>query len=83
MRVTIASGALAGVSYGIWAGLHAALGGSFGAALVALLLALAGGLGTYLVACRLLGVRELETLLSCAVALHDMLAAAGSTRRET
>ena len=48
----------------IWAGLHAALGGSFGAALVALLLALAGGLGTYLVACRLLGVRELETLLS-------------------
>ena len=54
----------AGVSYGIWTGLHHALGGSFGAALAALLLALAGGLGAYLVACRLLGVRELETLLS-------------------
>jgi putative peptidoglycan lipid II flippase len=62
--VTIASAALAGVAYGIWAGLDAALGGSFGAALVALLVALGGGLATYLVACRLLGVRELETLLS-------------------
>jgi putative peptidoglycan lipid II flippase len=62
--VTIASGALAGVSYGIWAGLDSVLGGSFGEALVALLVALAGGLGTYLVACRVLGVRELETLLS-------------------
>jgi putative peptidoglycan lipid II flippase len=62
--VTIASALLAGVSYGIWTGLHHLLGGSFGAALVALLLALAGGLGTYLVACRLLRVRELETLLS-------------------
>ena len=64
LLVTIASALLAGVSYGIWTGLHHALGGSFGAALAALLLALAGGLGAYLVACRLLGVRELETLLS-------------------
>jgi peptidoglycan biosynthesis protein MviN/MurJ (putative lipid II flippase) len=62
--VTIASALLAGVAYGIWAALDAALGGSFGEALLALLLALAGGLGTYLVACRVLGVRELETLLS-------------------
>ena len=64
LLVTIASALLAGVSYGIWTGLHHALGGSFGAALAALLLALVGGLGAYLVACRLLGVRELETLLS-------------------
>src|SRR5581483_7736792 len=63
-RVTIASAVLAGVSYGIWAGLHHVLGGSFGAALVALLVALGGGLGAYLAACRILGVRELETLLS-------------------
>jgi putative peptidoglycan lipid II flippase len=64
MLVTIASAALAGVSYGIWVGLHHALGGSFGAALVALLVALAAGLGTYAVSCRVLGVRELEALLS-------------------
>src|SRR5436190_10879482 len=64
LLVTIASALLAGVSYGIWTGLHHALGDSFGAALAALLLALAGGLGAYLAACRLLGVRELETLLS-------------------
>jgi putative peptidoglycan lipid II flippase len=62
--VSIASALLAGVSYGIWRGLDAALGGSFGAALIALLLALAGGLTSYLVACRLLGVHELDTLLS-------------------
>jgi putative peptidoglycan lipid II flippase len=62
--VTAGSAALAGVSYGIWAGLHGALGGSFGAALAALLVALAGGLCTYLVACRALGVRELEALLA-------------------
>jgi putative peptidoglycan lipid II flippase len=62
--VTVASAVLAGVSYGIWTGLHHAFGGSFGAALTSLLLALAGGLAAYLVACRLLGVRELETLLS-------------------
>jgi putative peptidoglycan lipid II flippase len=60
--VTVASLALAGVAYGVWAGLHEALGDSFGAALVALLAALAAGLGTYLVACRLLGVRELQAL---------------------
>jgi putative peptidoglycan lipid II flippase len=63
-RVTVASAALAGVAYGLWWLLHHALGHSFGAALVALLVALAGGLGTYAVSCRLLGVRELETLLS-------------------
>ena len=62
--VTIASAALAGVAYGIWAGLDSVLGGSFGEALVALLLALAGGLATYLVACRALGVRELDTILA-------------------
>jgi putative peptidoglycan lipid II flippase len=62
--VVVASLALAGVAYGVWAGLHDALGGSFAAALVALLAALAAGIGTYLVACRLLGVRELDALLS-------------------
>src|SRR5262245_54672703 len=46
--VTVASLALAGVAYGVWAGLHAALGGSFLAALVSLLAAISAGLGTYL-----------------------------------
>jgi putative peptidoglycan lipid II flippase len=62
--VTVASAILAGVAYGVWSLLDRALGGSFGAALVALLVALATGLGAYAVSCRLLGVRELETLLS-------------------
>ncbi|HEX7312042.1 MAG TPA: murein biosynthesis integral membrane protein MurJ [Gaiellaceae bacterium] len=62
--VTVASAILAGVAYGVWSLLDQALGGSFGAALVALLVALAAGLGAYAVSCRLLGVRELETLLS-------------------
>jgi putative peptidoglycan lipid II flippase len=64
VRVTSASAVLAGVAYGVWWLLHHWLGESFGAALVALLLALAAGLGTYVVCCRLLGVRELEALLS-------------------
>jgi putative peptidoglycan lipid II flippase len=64
VRVTAASAVLAGVAYGVWWFLHHALGGSFGAALVALLLALAAGLAAYAVSCRLLGVRELEALLS-------------------
>ena len=62
--VTVASAILAGVAYGVWSLLDQALGSSFGAALVALLVALAAGLGAYAVSCRLLGVRELETLLS-------------------
>jgi putative peptidoglycan lipid II flippase len=62
--VTIASAVLAGVTYGVWWLLDHALGDSFGAALVAVLVALAAGLGAYAVSCRLLGVRELETLLS-------------------
>jgi putative peptidoglycan lipid II flippase len=64
IRVTAASAALAGCAYGVWWLLDRALGDSFGAALIALLLALAAGLGTYAVSCRLLGVRELEALLS-------------------
>jgi putative peptidoglycan lipid II flippase len=64
VRVTAASAILAGVALGLWRALHAGLGHSFGAALVALLVALAAGLASYLVACRALGVRELETLLS-------------------
>ena len=64
VRVTAASAVLAGVTYGIWWALDRALGDSFSAALIAVLVALAAGLGAYAVSCRLLGVRELEALLS-------------------
>jgi putative peptidoglycan lipid II flippase len=63
-KVTAASAVLAGVSYLVWDRLDSALGRSFGAQLVSLSAALAAGLAAYLVSCRLLGVRELNALLS-------------------
>ena len=62
--VTAASAVLAAVSYGVWDVLDDALGRSFGAQLVSLGAAVLAGLGGYLISCRLLGVRELEALLS-------------------
>jgi putative peptidoglycan lipid II flippase len=62
--VTAAAAVLAVVSYGLWSVLDDALGRSFGAQLVSLATGLAAGLAAYLLSCRLLGVRELETLLS-------------------
>src|SRR5262249_38773916 len=59
-----ASAVLPGVSYGIWRGLDDVLGRSLGAQIVSLGLALVAGGAAYLGACRLLGVRELQTLLS-------------------
>jgi putative peptidoglycan lipid II flippase len=64
VRITAASAVLAGVCYGIWRPLDDALGRSFGAQCVSLGLALALGGAAYLVSCRLLGVRELQALLS-------------------
>jgi putative peptidoglycan lipid II flippase len=64
IRVTAASVVLAGVAYGVWWLLDRGLGDSFGAALVALLAALVAGLTAYGAFCRVLGVHELETLLS-------------------
>jgi putative peptidoglycan lipid II flippase len=64
VRITAASAVLAGVTYGLWWVLDRGLGDSFGAALVAVLAALAGGLLSYVGCCRLLGVRELDAVLS-------------------
>jgi putative peptidoglycan lipid II flippase len=64
VRIVAASAVLAGVSYEIWRGLEDALGHSLGAQIVSLGLALVAGGAAYLGACRLLGVRELQTLLS-------------------
>jgi putative peptidoglycan lipid II flippase len=62
--VAIASAALGGVAYGLWYVLDGALGRSFAGQLVSLGAALVVGGAVYLLACRLLGVREISTLLS-------------------
>jgi putative peptidoglycan lipid II flippase len=63
-RVLAASAVLAVVLYGVWWPLNHAFGDSFLAALAALLAALVAGAAAYIVSCRLLGVRELDALLS-------------------
>jgi putative peptidoglycan lipid II flippase len=62
--VTVASAVLAGVSYGVWWALDQALGRAAWAQIVSLGTALTAGGIAYLFSCRLLGVRELEALLS-------------------
>jgi putative peptidoglycan lipid II flippase len=62
-RVALVSAAVAGVAWGIWHPLDAALGRSFGAQVVSLGLALAAALAVYVLGCRMLRVRELDTLL--------------------
>ncbi|HUP32209.1 MAG TPA: murein biosynthesis integral membrane protein MurJ [Gaiellaceae bacterium] len=64
LLVTLASVALAAVSYGVWRVLDDALGRSFPGQLTSLGAALIVGGVVYLVACRALRVRELATLLS-------------------
>ena len=62
--VTLASALLAAAAYGAWRGLDEALGRSLGAQLVSVGMGLVTGGLVYLFSCRLLGVRELEALLS-------------------
>jgi putative peptidoglycan lipid II flippase len=64
IRITIASAALAIVAYPVWYFLDDALGRSLGGQLASLGTALVAGFGVYLISCRLLGVRELDALLS-------------------
>ena len=63
-RQTVAAAALALVAYLVWRGLEDVLGRSLAAQAVSLATALATGLVAYLVLARLLGVRELDALLS-------------------
>jgi putative peptidoglycan lipid II flippase len=63
-RIVAAAAVLAAVSFAVWYPLDRALGRSFGAQVVSLGSALAAGAAAYLFSCRLLGVRELEALLS-------------------
>jgi putative peptidoglycan lipid II flippase len=64
LRVTVASAALAAVAYPVWYVLDEALGRSLAAQIVSLGTAAVLGFATYLISCRLLGVRELDPLLS-------------------
>jgi hypothetical protein len=64
VRVIAAGAVLAAVAYPLWRLLDDALGRGFGGQLVSLSAALAAGLAGYLISCRLLGVRELDALLS-------------------
>jgi putative peptidoglycan lipid II flippase len=61
--VTVASAALAAVGWGVWYVLDAGLGHSLPAQVVSLGVGLLLGYGAFFGACRLLGVRELETML--------------------
>jgi putative peptidoglycan lipid II flippase len=64
VRVTAASAVLAGVAFGVWYALDRGLGRSFGGQLVSVGLALTAGTLSYLIACRVLRVRELDALLA-------------------
>jgi putative peptidoglycan lipid II flippase len=64
LRVTVASVALAAVAYPVWYVLDQALGRSVLAQATSLGAAFVAGFAVYLFSCRLLGVRELDTLLS-------------------
>ncbi|MEK6275020.1 MAG: murein biosynthesis integral membrane protein MurJ [Actinomycetota bacterium] len=64
LRITVASAALAAVAYPVWRVLDDALARSLGGQIASLGSALVLGFGAYLISCRLLGVRELDALLS-------------------
>ena len=63
-RIALASAILGAVAFGVWWPLDELLGRSFPAQVVSLSAALAAGGAVYLLACRALGVREIQTLLS-------------------
>jgi putative peptidoglycan lipid II flippase len=63
-RITLAAAALGAAAFGVWWGLDNALGRGLPGQLVSVLTAIGVGGAVYLAACRLLGVREMEALLS-------------------
>jgi putative peptidoglycan lipid II flippase len=63
-RVVVATAVATGVAYGTWRGLDEALGRAPGAQIVSLGIALVAAVGAYLLAARVLRVRELDALLS-------------------
>src|SRR5262249_3726692 len=63
-RVLVASAGLAAVAYGAWRALDALLGGSIAAQIVSLGGAVVAGGAAYVAACKLVRVRELDSLLA-------------------
>lgn len=63
-RIAVASAAAAGVAFAVWLGLDSALGRSLWAQLLSVGLGLGLGAAAFLLGSRLLGVRELDALLS-------------------
>jgi putative peptidoglycan lipid II flippase len=64
VRIVAAAAVLAAVSYGVWRGLDGALGRPLWAQIVSVGTALLAATTAYLLACRALGVQELDALLS-------------------
>jgi putative peptidoglycan lipid II flippase len=62
--ITVASALAAGAAYGAWYGLDQALGRALGSQILSMAGGLLASMAAYLVSCRLLGVRELQALLS-------------------
>ncbi|HYY74817.1 MAG TPA: murein biosynthesis integral membrane protein MurJ [Gaiellaceae bacterium] len=63
-RITLASALAAGAAFGVWFGLDEALGRSLGAQVVSVGLGIAAAVVAFLGLARLLGIRELDMLLS-------------------
>jgi putative peptidoglycan lipid II flippase len=63
-RIMVAAFVVAGVSFAVWWPLDEVLGRSFGAQVASVGSALVAAGAAYLVSCRLLGVREIEPLLT-------------------
>jgi putative peptidoglycan lipid II flippase len=63
-RIAVASAAAAAAAFGVWYGLDETLGRSLGAQIVSVVLGVLSGAAVFLVASALLGVRELQLLLS-------------------
>jgi putative peptidoglycan lipid II flippase len=63
-RVVVASTLSGAIAFAVWWPLDHALGRSFGGQVVSLLPALVAAVAAYLAACRALGVREMQALLS-------------------
>jgi putative peptidoglycan lipid II flippase len=63
-RIALASAAAGGAAFGVWYGLDEALGRALGAQVVSVGLGGAAGVAAFLLASRILAVRELDLLLS-------------------
>ncbi len=64
LRIVAASAIAGAVAYGVWWGFDDVLGRTLGGQIASIGISLLAATGTYALACRVLGVRELQALLS-------------------